>query len=75
MINLAAADRAKLTPDEQALAQQYIKEEPRSLKGVVRALSQQNREAPQSLVAETSGQKGPSSMEAGEKVAQKSPRP
>src|SRR2546428_8633945 len=26
---------AKLTPDEQALAQHYIKEEPRSLKGVV----------------------------------------
>ena len=26
---------AKLTPDEQALAQQYIKEEPRALKGVV----------------------------------------
>ena len=29
----------KLTPDEQALAQQYIKEEPRSLKGVVERLA------------------------------------
>jgi transposase len=30
---------SKLTPDEQALAQQYIKEEPRSLKGVVERLA------------------------------------
>jgi transposase len=30
---------AKLTPDEQALAQQYIKEEPRSLKGVAERLA------------------------------------
>src|SRR5882672_2133709 len=30
---------AKLTPDEQALAQQYIKEEPRSQKGVVERLA------------------------------------
>jgi transposase len=29
----------KLTPDEQALAQQYIKEEPRSLTGVVERLA------------------------------------
>jgi transposase len=29
----------KLTPDEQELAQQYIKEEPRSLKGVVERLA------------------------------------
>jgi transposase len=29
----------KLTPDEQALAQHYIKEEPRSLKGVVERLA------------------------------------
>jgi transposase len=29
----------KLTPDEQALAQQYIQEEPRSLKGVVERLA------------------------------------
>src|SRR5438132_5444798 len=29
----------KLTPDEQALVQQYIKEEPRSLKGVVERLA------------------------------------
>src|SRR5712691_11267249 len=31
----------KLTPDEQALAQQYIKEEPRSLQGVVERLAHQ----------------------------------
>ncbi len=30
---------SKLTPDEQALAQQYLKEEPRSLKGVVERLA------------------------------------
>src|SRR5207247_8856019 len=30
---------SKLTPDEQALAQQYIKEAPRSLKGVVERLA------------------------------------
>jgi transposase len=30
---------SKLTPDEQALAQQYIKDEPRSLKGVVERLA------------------------------------
>src|SRR5467141_4839587 len=30
---------SKLTPDEQALAQHYIKEEPRSLKGVVERLA------------------------------------
>jgi transposase len=30
---------SKLTPDEQALAQQYSKEEPRSLKGVVERLA------------------------------------
>src|SRR6266403_3252234 len=30
---------SKLTPDEQKLAQQYIKEEPRSLKGVVERLA------------------------------------
>ena len=30
---------SKLTPDEQAIAQQYIKEEPRSLKGVVERLA------------------------------------
>ena len=30
---------SKLTPDEQALAQQYIKEEPRALKGVVERLA------------------------------------
>jgi transposase len=30
---------SKLTPDEQALAQQYIKEEPRSLKGVAERLA------------------------------------
>jgi transposase len=30
---------ATLTPDEQALAQQYLKEEPRSLKGVVERLA------------------------------------
>ena len=30
---------SQLTPDEQALAQQYIKEEPRSLKGVVARLA------------------------------------
>ena len=30
---------SKLTPDEQELAQQYIKEEPRSLKGVVERLA------------------------------------
>jgi transposase len=32
---------SKLTPDEQELAQQYIKEEPRSLKGVVERLARQ----------------------------------
>jgi transposase len=32
---------SKLTPDEQALAQQYIKEEPRALKGVVERLAHQ----------------------------------
>lgn len=30
---------SKLTPDEQTMAQQYIKEEPRSLKGVVERLA------------------------------------
>jgi transposase len=32
---------SKLTPDEQTIAQQYIKEEPRSLKGVVEHLAHQ----------------------------------
>ena len=40
-----------------------------------RAISQQNGEAPQYFVAETSSKKSPSSMEAGEEIAQKPPRP
>ena len=35
----------KLTPDEQALAQQYIKEEPRSLKAVVERFAHKPRSA------------------------------
>src|SRR6195256_2700915 len=39
---------SKLTPDEQALAQHYIKEEPRSLKGVVSASPPKTRSASRS---------------------------
>ncbi len=38
-------------------------------------MSQQNREAPQYFVAETSSKKSPSSMEAGEKVVKIAARP
>src|SRR6266571_9214463 len=41
MINRAVVDQANSPPDEQALAQQYIKEEPRSLKAVVERFAHQ----------------------------------
>ena len=56
-----------LTAAEQALAQQYLKDEPVRSNGG-RSLRPQDREAPQSLDAETFSQKGASSMETGAKV-------
>src|SRR5712692_3266407 len=58
---------SKLTPDEQALAQHYIKEEPRALKGVVERLAH-TTEKRQYLDAQTAGQKGTASMETCEEI-------
>jgi len=73
MINLAVARPSNLRQTNRNSPNNISKKSPFSQR-VVERLAHKTEEAPEYLDAQTSGQKGPSSMETGKKVVEESPR-